>query len=481
MIASLFVQPYVLFWQGAFIKLLALTYFLAFFSLYVQLPALYGSNGIQPAHVLLDWVRKRAKNYYLICPTLFWVSSSDRSLKIGALIGMAAALLVIVGAPAAPLLVVLWAIYLSFKTIGSEFLSFQWDILLLEMGFIAIFFAIQWPPPPLFVYLLWFLLFHFMLSSGLMKFVWGSSEWRDLTAMRYHYETQPIPNRLAYYMHQLPDFLGKLTVVAVFVWEIILPFFIFSPSWVRIGVFALLVLLQLLIVLTGNFAFFNILTVVLCIPLLMDVNPGVFYESFASQPAVQTNMYLNGFLSLIAAVLLIMNMAELALNGIRYQPFAKVLSRITMSKYLAPYAIVNWYGLFSHMTTKRYEIVIEGSLDDVVWSAYEFRWKPGDLARAPPQVAPHQPRLDWQMWFAALRGYQQQSWLTNVMIRLLEGSPEVTALFQTNPFANAPPKFIRCKLYLYHFSDLKIKKSTGYWWTRQFVGMFSPTFSLNKS
>lgn len=470
------VEPYYVFWQDTFIRLMAATYFCAFLSLYVQILGLIGSRGIMPVSQLLDWIRTRIRggSLYLQVPTVFWLNSSDRALRVAAIVGMAASLLIVLGAPAAPLLFVTWAAYLSFRTVGVEFLSFQWDSLLLEVGFLAIFFAIQTPPPPLFVYLMWFLLFRFMLLSGLVKFVWGSGEWRDLTAMRYHYETQPIPNRVAYYMHQLPDLFGKLTVIMVFVWEMILPFFIFAPSSVRVVVFVLMVLFQVILFLTGNFAFFNILSAVICLPLLMDVNPGAFFSGWAAEPVIQTNMVLNGFLTLFAAVLLMMNVAEFLIAAIRHPRLSRALSPLTFGKYLAPYNIVNGYGLFSHMTTKRYEIEIEGSRDGQNWIAYEFKWKPGDLKRAPPQVAPHQPRLDWQMWFAALGRYEHSSWLTNFLARLLEGAPEATQLLAANPFPTDPPKFIRCQLYLYHFSDLETKRKTGQWWTRKHVGMFSP-------
>lgn len=477
----LIVQPYYLFWQESFLRLLAMTYFLAFASLYVQIPGLIGAKGVMPAKLVLDWVRRSAGNYpYFQFPTLFWLGSSNAALKGAAIAGMTASLLTILGAPAAPLLAVTWVIYLSFRNVGSDFLCFQWDALLLEMGFIAIFFAIQSPPPPMLVYVLWFLNFRFIFASGIMKFVWGSDEWRDLSAMCCHYETQPLPNKAAYYVHQLPAWMGKATVVAIYLWEIVLPFFIFGPLWMRVVVCVLLILLQVNIFLTGNFAFFNILSAVLCIPMVMDLNPGMLFSGLEASPVVPSNLWVNGALSLVGCVLMVMNVAEFGINVIRHPRIVKILYPFTLAKYLAPYYIVNGYGLFSHMTSKRYEVVVEGSNDEKTWQAYEFKWKPGDLAKAPCQVAPHQPRLDWQMWFLPFNRYQHNSWLTNFMSRLLEGEPDVTGLLHTNPFAGAPPKYVRSVVYLYHFTDLKTKRETGCWWKREFAGVFSPTLSLKK-
>lgn len=206
--------------QWLFIKCLGLVYLIAFWSLLIQVKGLYGSKGISPIHELLNRIKQFTdKERYYHVPSIFWVYSSDRFLQLVAGFGILASLCVVLGVLSVLFLFVLWVCYLSFLVVGSEFLSFQWDILLLEIGFISIFFAMVTPPPPAIVFLLWFLLFRFMFSSGITKLFWGSYDWRDLTAMEVHYETQPLPTRFGYYLHHQPLWFAKLTTLGVFFWN----------------------------------------------------------------------------------------------------------------------------------------------------------------------------------------------------------------------------------------------------------------------
>lgn len=460
--------PSYTFAQWIFIKLMAFSYFIAFWSLSVQVLGLFGSKGIIPITKSIENLRGiGATKLFLKMPTLFLWNSSDFVIKAGTYLGMALSLLIILGLFPPLLFFLIWLIYLSYFQLGNPFLSFQWDVLLLETGFIAIFFSMMTPPPTLLLGALWFFTFRFMFSSGFVKLSSKCPEWASLKAMDYHYETQPIPNRIAYYMHQLPKIFAKISTIAVLFIELVVPFFIFGPAEVRYAACIILILLQIFIILTGNYAFFNGLSIALCLTLLSNDQYHLAYET--QQASNQIALL---FLNIIGAFFIILNALQFSTLFFQNRALFNFL------RFFSQYLIINSYGLFARMTTKRYEIVVEGSLDGEEWLAYEFKWKPGDVMVAPKQVAPHQPRLDWQMWFAALSNYQQNPWFINFLVRLLDGSPEVTQLLKTNPFSDKPPKYVRAHFYLYHFSDLKTKEETGQWWVRKFMGSYSPVFNL---
>jgi len=427
---------------------MAITYFLAFWSLWVQVLGLYGSKGILPIQKYSDFI-----------------------IINGTLAGMLIALLALVGIYPAPLFFCLYLLYLQYHKKGGDFLAFQWDILLLEMGFMTFLYAIQTPPPYAMVFLFWVFLFRFMFSSGIVKILSSCPSWRTFSAMDFHYETQPLPNSIAYYMHQLPRSFGKFSQWVTYFIELVVPFFIFTPMPIRFGVFVLLVSFQILILLTGNYAFFNLLTIVLCIPLLNDSHLPDLPFGMAFSATLWTSVPL----TFIAMLLIVLNLVEIAdlYFDLRH------IQRIVRS-WFSPYRLLNHYGLFAVMTTKRNEIIIEGSDDGENWKVYEFKYKPGALKERPCQVAPHQPRLDWQMWFASLRSFRYEWWLQNFLVRLMEGSPEVLKLLKTNPFPEAPPKFIRAQFYEYHFTSLKTKRATGEWWQRKYLGEYSPMYKLNR-
>jgi lipase maturation factor 1 len=465
-----FINPEATFFvaQWVFIKLLGLTYFIAFGSLLLQVKGLYGSNGIIPLTEIFKGI-KRAKNYlhYYYTPSIFWISTSDKMLVGTAVAGMLISLLVLAGLSVSFSLFILYFLYLSFTTVCIYFLSFQWDILLLEVGFAGFLFSLQTPPLPITVFLMWVILFRFMFSSGIVKFLLGSQEWRNLTAMDYHYETQPIANRWAYYFHHQSKAFSKFSTVMIFFSEIILPFFIFTTAELRLFACIFMVLFQILIMFTGNFAFFNILTIALCFTLVDDSFVPALKNVLA--PVVATpDLATAFFVSITSMLLIVLNFMQLV-DLFKPLPFIERILRI-----IQPFYLVNRYGLFSYMTTRRFEIIVEGSLDGEHWQAYEFKWKPGDLKIPPRQVAPHQPRLDWQMWFAALGQSRQNPWFMYFMFRLLEDSPYVLKLLKHNPFADAPPKYVRALLYEYHFSTAEEKKMSGEWWKRKYLGLYLP-------
>lgn len=456
-----------------FPRLLGGVYFLAFSSLLAQVLGLYGSRGVLPIGVYLTALRQwQGTRAYRICPSLFWFGSSDRVLKGAALLGVVLSLLLVAGAPPAPLLFLLWLLYLSFVTAGQEFLSYQWDILLLETGFMTIFLPLTTAAPFLVVFTYRFFLFRFIFSAGAVKLLSGDPTWRNLTALCYHYETQPLPNRIGWYAHHLPLTMQKLSTLGTFVSELAVPFLALGPEPARLACFALLIFFQGLIFATGNYGFFNILTMVLCVPLLDDRYFRLVGD-YLAVPAATTGGTVTVLVSIIFALFLFLNICRLVM--LFYRPHW--LSRLLAVP--SSLMISNPYGLFAVMTTNRYEFVIEGSNDRKMWKPYEFRWKPGDPQRPPYQAAPHQPRLDWQMWFAALDPRTIESWLDNLQLRILQGSPPVLGLFRRNPFPDTPPRFIRLTIYRYRFADLRARHKEGRWWERERVGR-SETMTLRE-
>ena len=452
-----------------FPKLLGGVYFLAFSSLLVQLRGLYGSQGILPVSSYLTGLKRGlGRRAFRLCPTLFWLGSNDRTLSGCALLGMALSLLLMAGAPAVPLLLLLWLLYLSFAAAGQEFLSYQWDALLVETGFMTIFLPLADPAPPLVVFAYQFFLFRFMLSAGVVKLRSGDPNWRNLTALNYHYETQPLPNRIGWYVHHLPTWVQKFSTLGTFFFELAVPFLVLGPGPARLFAFLLLLFFQLLIFATGNYGFFNVLTMVLLVPLLNDQQLR-FLGDHIPIAATSGSEPARLVVSIIFVLFLALNLCQLLrLFFYRPTPIKRLLAA------LSPFMISNSYGLFAVMTTNRFEFVIEGSNDGKEWQSYEFRWKPGDPRTPPEQAAPHQPRLDWQMWFAALNPRVIEPWLENLVIRLLEGSPPVVSLFKHNPFPDAPPKLIRLMVYRYHFSTLEVRRREGLWWERTLLGRFPP-------
>ena len=469
-----------------FLRLLGVIYFIAFGSLAVQVVGLVGHEGILPARLYMDGARAFVASEgigvdrYRLLPTLGWISTGDALLRASCYAGAALSILLVVGVAPVLVLAMLWFDYLSLSIVCREFLSYQWDALLLEAGLIAVFLAPPiWrerpadraDPPPIVRWLMTWLMFRLIVGSGAVKLASGDPTWRGLTAMTFHYETQPIPTPLAWYAHQLPVWFQKVSTGAVLTIELIAPWFVLGPRWLRVIAFVLLAGLQCLVALTGNYAFFNVLAVALCLFLLDDrvfeqLMPAVGAGGRARPIAARKGpRHISAVTFAIVTVPVSLVMFTGSIGLALPLPFAGEVADI-----ISPFRSVNSYGLFAVMTTTRDEIVVEGSNDGERWQPYEFPFKPGDVNRRPPWVAPHQPRLDWQMWFAALASYADAPWFRNFCVRLLEGSPEVVALMARNPFPDAPPKYIRAVLYRYHFG-----KTT--WWTREQIGEYSPVMS----
>jgi len=467
--------------QWLFIRLLALVYAIAFASLGVQVLGLYGAQGILP---IRDFLAAIARSFgftrYFAVPTLFWWGAGDETLVGLSIAGaVMAALLVVTGFRKGIferlLLILLFLVYLSFSAAGQDFLSFQWDSLLLEAGFLAIFLGRTKTPAWLFRWLVFRL--HFL--SGSVKLLSQDASWRDLTALHYHYYTQPLPTAVAWYMEQLPLWFQRASTLSVLMIELLIPFLIFAPRlWRIFGAFCLLGL-QVMIFLTGNYGFFNLLTMVLCLFLFDDQALDRFVPAqvrdrltvtFALKPGKPERIAI----ALAAVVVLTLGLT-LMLESFTGDAPAPLIAMTTAA---APFEIVNSYGLFAVMSKSRPEIILEGSIDGQTWVPYEFPYKPGDVRQPPRWVAPHMPRLDWQMWFAALSTYRSNSWFVSMAIRLLEGSQPVTALLVQNPFPGSPPKFIRAMAYDYTFTDWETRKRTGAWWKREPKGEYLPPIGL---
>lgn len=447
--------------EWIFLRVLALIYLVAFSSFGVQIQGLIGSRGILPAGRYLEAVSAAygARSYWML-PGVFWLAHGDVFLRGVCIAGGAISVVLLFGYLERVSLVLLYILYLSLCTAGQDFMSFQWDMLLLETGFLAIFLGSS----KVVVLLFRWLLFRLTFLSGAVKLLSHDTTWSSLRAVSFHYMTQPLPTPLAWYMNQLPLWFQRVSAGVVFFIELAVPFLIFTPRRWRFFGAGCILFLQVLILLTGNYTFFNLLTMALCLLLFDDKALAGFRHRS------RTVRIRRGFVATVSAVILILSGLELC--GVFFERESSLV------RLAAPFGIVNTYGLFAVMTTTRPEIVVQGSNDGVTWLDYEFKYKPGDLRQAPHWVAPHQPRLDWQMWFAALSPARSPAWFDNFMVRLLQGSPDVLALLAKNPFAGATPKYVRALLFDYSFTDFAARRATGAWWQRKPLGQYFPAISL---
>ncbi len=469
-----------------FLRLLGVVYLIAFLSFWVQADALIGTRGIMPLPQLLTAARDQlGHKSYFVLPTLCWLNSTNAFLHFLCGAGAAFSLLLIVEIAPILCLALLFVLYLSLTIAGQTFYSFQWDILLLETGFLAVFLAPWrwWPQrghlaplsrPGLF--LLHFLLFKLMLLSGVVKLTSGDGSWWNLTALDYHYWTQPLPTVLGWWADKSPEWFKHLSTAFVLAVEIGGAFLLWLPHRLRLLGCGAIVFLQILIGLTGNYAFFNLLTIALCLLLIDDRAWPGGGRLTKSEPMGRR------WPAWVPASVIVLTMpvnATLIFAGFKPEtPWPRPLA--VMYGAQAPFRIVNSYGLFRVMTKERPEIIIEGSDDASEWKAYEFKWKPGALQRRPRFVEPHQPRLDWQMWFAALGDARQNPWFFGLAYRLLENSPDVVRLLGKNPFPDKPPRYLRAQIYRYHFATLAEHEQTGAWWQRAEPQIYLPLVSLRR-
>lgn len=469
-----------------FLRALSLIYLCAIVSFWVQAGGLIGREGIIP----LEQTMAAAREYFgsrapLLLPMFFWLGPPGVLIPLVCAAGVLAAAAVLLGFYPRPFLFLVWLCYLSLTTGAQNFLGFQWDSLLLEAGFLAIFFAPwSWRDGARFPsgvhWLFRWLVFRFMFSSGIVKLLSGDPSWWNGTALLYHYETQPLPHFASWYASSLPAWFHFWSLHFMFFCELVLPFLVFFPRRLRHFAAAGMILLQLGILGTGNFAFFNYLTLALCLLLFDDSfwPAGRRAETRVVLPPIVKGRRGRRLLIPLAGVLVFLSVLELG-NSMRLSvPLPPAVA--TLRAYLMPCRIVNGYGLFAWMTKARPEIIVEGSTDGKTWKAYELPFKPGDPGRRPGLAAPHQPRLDWQLWFAALQPVERNPWVLQLGVRLLEGSKPVLSLFQKNPFPDAPPKYLRMELYDYRFTTPSEKAASGNWWKRTRLGPYTPVLTLKK-
>lgn len=455
--------------QWLFLKLLAVVYLIAFWSLKQQLTGLYGRRGLLPIGAYLMRVRQAlGPKGMLRLPSLFWFRCDDRFLSQAASAGLLCSLLLLFGLWPPLMLLLLWLLYLSFVSVGRDFLSFQWDVLLLETGFMSIFFALVTPPSLLMVISYWIFCCRFLLSAGIVKLTSGDPNWRRLRALDFHYWTQPLPNRLAWYAHQLPRWCQRLSTLGTFFFELLVPLLFLAPGPLRLVGCLLSIAFQLLLMASGNFGFFNLLTITMLVTLLDAAFLWPLQNLLVPLPVLPDS-------SLLAILLAPVFLGFILLNSMQlFNLFFPPICKGRLMRFLTRWMISNPYGLFAVMTTQRLEFEIEGSNDGRQWQRYRFRWKPGSPASPPRQVAPHMPRLDWQMWFAALNPQRLDPWLVTLLQRLLEGNTEVSALLRGNPFAETPPTQIRLLLYRYQFTDRATRRASGAWWQREIINELAP-------
>jgi len=456
-----------------FPKLLGLIYFFAFGAFLFQIKGLIGKNGILPLADYLGWIKKCYPNkYYRIAPTVFWINSSDTALMIVVGTGTLLSVLLMLGVYPPIILLLLYLLYLSIITAGQDFLCFGWEGFLLEITLNTIFLSLSSPPNLMIWISINLLLFRFHLQAGAVKLQSGDPNWRNLTAIAYHYQTQPIPNVVAWYMHKLPMWFHKASTFMMFVFELIVPFAIFGTDAMRLGACIALVGLQWSIWFTGNLSYLNHLTVVLCTLLVANTYLTPFFDiPPIPEPA---SWEISTLCNSVGTLFVILQVMHLWNHFVPNPLFSLWLQKFSN------YFIANRYGIFAVMTTTRNEIIFEGSNDGVKWEEYMFCHKPSEITRRPKRVSPYQPRLDWQAWFLPFRHFRHDAWVRNFLCCLLEGSPEVLALLRVNPFPDAPPRFVRTLMYEYVFSTAKEKKEHGWWWRRYYVGIFTQPICLKK-
>ncbi|MEU7019110.1 lipase maturation factor family protein [Streptomyces sp. NPDC046203] len=452
---------------------LAALYVVAFVSAALQFRALIGERGMLPVPAFVRRVPARR------APSLFQWRYSDRLFAGVAWGGAGLALALVAGAgDAVPLPVsmllwlLLWALYLSIVNVGQTWYSFGWESLLLETGFLAVLLGnADTGPPVLVLFLLRWLLFRVEFGAGLIK-IRGDPCWRNLTCLYHHHETQPMPGPLSWFFHRLPKPLHKAECAANHVVQLGVPVLLFAPQPVATIAAGLMVATQLWLVLSGNFAWLNWLTILLGLS-AMDGSP---LPGGQDHPRPGAPLWYVVVVCAATALILVQSR----------HPVRNLLSRRqAMNRSFDPLHLVNTYGAFGSVSRVRDEIVIEGTDDpapgpDTVWREYGFRGKPGDPRRLPRQFAPYHLRLDWLMWFAALSPGYAEDWFGPFVERLLAGDRDTLRLLRHNPFPNAPPARVRALLYRYRFTTWRELRETGAWWHRTLVREYLPPVRLRE-
>ncbi|MGH7604746.1 MAG: lipase maturation factor family protein [Gemmatimonadaceae bacterium] len=492
-----------------FLRALGLIFFSAFYSLAFQIHGLIGEKGIRPAglylHELAANLGPITRVWY--APTLFWLGSGDHALSLIVAAGGVASVALVLNLWPRLSVALCTLFFLACIGVLQEFSSYQSDGMLLEAGFLSMFFApgglrpglgATAPPSRFSLFMLRWEWFRIYFESGLVKLLSGDPHWRNFTAMDEYYQNGPLPAWPGWYIQHLPHWYHAGTVVITLGVELVIVWALFLPRRFRIACFVVVTALQIGIITTANYAFLNYLVLVLGVLLLDDRAAswvGLRLEPSAG-PAAQSSggqevksrertaveiglsrlrgtgrhIWYGRVEAVVLGFLLYAGVAAFLMGG-----SGSVLA--LPDRLLEPFRIANAYGLFAVMTPARYEIEFQGSSDGNTWIAYPFRYKPQNIMERPGIYAPYQPRFEWNLWFASLRPWQENPWVVLAEERILEGSPSVLALFRNDPFRGRPPSMVRTVLYQYWFTDIDTKRATGAWWRRQELGAFSPVAS----
>jgi len=488
-----------------FLRALGFIYFSAFYSLAFQIKGLIGANGILPAGTYLETVARSLGGLKLwFAPTLLLASSGPHMLIGLSTLGMVASVLLLFNIWPRGMLVISFLCFLSFVSAAQDFSSYQSDGMLLEAGFLSIFFAPSgfrpgWgehsPPSRASLFLLQWEWFRIYFGSGLVKLVSGDPQWRYLTAMDEYYQNGPLPTWIGWYLQHLPHWFHWVTALATLVMELALVWMMFMGRRLRIICLLITTVWQLVVILTANYTFLNYLVLSLGFLLLDDrllapllggrfrIKP-IPALSVAPEPdktafdelRAHARKFKIGVCAVVLSWIFYVTAVELVRTLWPSMPFPR--SPVAA---LEPFRIANRYGLFAVMTRGRYEIEFQGSNDGQDWIAYPFRYKPQALNEAPGIYAPYQPRFDWNLWFASLGSWRDNMFVVSTEERLLNNDRDVLTLFRGNPFSNAPPKQVRAVLWQYWFTSMEEKRATGNWWKRQYLGTYAPTLTQNEN
>jgi hypothetical protein len=456
-----------------FQRALAAIYLIAFVVTLRQFRPLLGEHGLLPVP---DFVARRR---FFDAPSLFYFRYSDRLLVAVAWLGIALAVAALLGVtdlvplPVAMLVwLALWVLYLSIANVGQTFYGFGWESLLCETGFLAVFLGNAEVSPPIAIVLLarW-LLFRVEFGAGLIK-MRGDRCWRDLTCLYYHHETQPMPNPLSWYFHHLPKRFHRLEVLGNHFAQLVAPVFLFAPQPIASLAGLVVLATQAWLLLSGNFAWLNVITIALAVAGLDDRFLGTVIP--AARGATTEVPWFTALVLLYAALVVVLSI----------RPARNLLSRRQLMNYsFDPFHIVGTYGAFGSVTKERDEVVVEGTTEAILtpstaWREYEFKGKPGDVLRRPRQFAPYHLRLDWLMWFAAMSSPMHHEWFAPFVVKLLQADRATLALLRLDPFSGVAPRYVRARLYRYRFTTPAERHDTGAWWHREPVGEYLPPVSL---
>jgi hypothetical protein len=479
------------YWLTRFVLLrwMGFVYVIAFYVAAKQLAALVGADGLTPASLFFHRISEHLGGSwygFMALPSIFWWNCSDTWLRVVPWIGVALSCVVLAGYANALMMAVLWVFYMSIVHVGQDWYGYGWEIQMCETGFLAIFlcplldarpFPLRPPPWQIIIFFRW-LIVRVMLGSALIK-LRGDSCWHDLSALYYHFETQPIPNPISRWFHFLPHPVLQFGVIWTFVVELGAPWFCFGPRWGRYIAGALIISFQLTLIVSGNLSFFNWLTILPALACFDDrfwrwIAP-TFLTSYAveAQLSAKPSRAMNGVVWAVTALLAVLSI----------QPMLNLLSpNQAMNTSYDPLHLVNTYGAFGTVGRERPVIIFEGtdSADPAAatdWKEYPYVGSPWDPKLTPPFIAPYQPHLDWQLWFAAMATYREYPWTLNLVWKLLHNDPAMLGLFAGNPFPDQPPRYVRAVLYIYHFA--KPGNPEHVWWTRERLGLWLPALSAD--